>query len=208
MSGSKVLNRKLRTEDPTFGLKLSMKVMLCLSCHCSIKFSFQQIIMKLDKTDLSIISMMLEDAKTSYADIGKELHVSGGTVHVRLKKLSEMGVITGSKLKVDYTKLGYDVIAFVGIFLEKSQYYSQVIDSLDQIPEVISAHYTTGNYSIFARLICRDTDHLREVLSTKVQQIEGIQRTETFISLDESINRPPTVISKEEKATKKKRKKK
>ncbi len=164
--------------------------------------------MKLDKTDLSIISMMLQDAKTSYADIGKELHVSGGTVHVRLKKLTEMGVITGSKLKVDFTKLGYDVIAFVGIFLEKSQYYSQVISSLDAIPEVISAHYTTGNYSIFARLICRDTDHLREVLSTKVQQIEGIQRTETFISLEESISRPPTVIGENEKPTKKKRKKK
>lgn len=152
--------------------------------------------------------MMLEDAKTSYAEIGKELNVSGGTVHVRLKKLSEMGVITGSKLKVDFTKLGYDVIAFVGIFLEKSQYYAQVIDSLDQIPEVISAHYTTGNYSIFARLICRDTDHLREILSNKVQQIEGIQRTETFISLEESINRPPTVITKDEMSGKKKRKKK
>lgn len=149
--------------------------------------------MKLDDTDLQIISMMLKDAKTSYAEIGKELHVSGGTVHVRLKKLSEMGVITGSKLKVDFSKLGFDVIAFVGIFLEKSQYYADVISDLEKIPEVISAHYTTGNYSIFTQLICRDTDHLREVLSSKVQKIEGIQRTETFISLDESIQRPPMV---------------
>ena len=148
---------------------------------------------------------MLEDAKTSYAEIGKELHVSGGTVHVRLKKLSEMGVITGSKLKVDFSKLGFDVIAFVGIFLEKSQYYANVIADLREIPEVISAHYTTGNYSIFTQILCRDTDHLREVLSTKVQQIEGIQRTETFISLEESIHRPPTVISEE--APKKRRRK-
>ena len=161
--------------------------------------------MKLDNTDLRIISMMLEDAKTSYAEIGKELHVSGGTVHVRLKKLSEMGVITGSKLKVDFSKLGFDVIAFVGIFLEKSQYYANVIADLNDIPEVISAHYTTGNYSIFTQILCRDTDHLREVLSTKVQQIEGIQRTETFISLEESIHRPPMVIAKD--APKKRRKK-
>ncbi len=161
--------------------------------------------MKLDNTDLRIISMMLEDAKTSYAEIGKELHVSGGTVHVRLKKLSEMGVITGSKLKVDFSKLGFDVIAFVGVFLEKSQYYDSVIADLKEIPEVISAHYTTGNYSIFTQLLCRDTDHLREVLSSKVQQIEGIQRTETFISLEESIHRPPMVIGKE--APKKKRRK-
>ena len=151
--------------------------------------------------------MMLEDAKTSYAEIGKELHVSGGTVHVRLKKLSEMGVITGSKLKVDFSKLGFDVIAFVGIFLEKSQFYANVIADLKEIPEVISAHYTTGNYSIFTQILCRDTDHLREILSTKVQQIEGIQRTETFISLEESIHRPPLVVNKTPPPKKKKRKK-
>ena len=97
--------------------------------------------------------MMLEDAKTSYAEIGKELHVSGGTVHVRLKKLSEMGVITGSKLKVDFSKLGFDVIAFVGIFLEKSQFYANVIADLKEIPEVISAHYTTGN-SVYSLRSC------------------------------------------------------
>lgn len=163
--------------------------------------------MKLDNTDLRIIAMMLEDAKTSYAEIGKELHVSGGTVHVRLKKLSEMGVITGSKLKVDFSKLGFDVIAFVGIFLEKSQFYANVIADLKEIPEVISAHYTTGNYSIFTQILCRDTDHLREILSTKVQQIEGIQRTETFISLEESIHRPPLVVNKTPPPKKKKRKK-
>ena len=154
---------------------------------------------ELDETDLSIISMMLEDAKTSYAEIGQRLFVSGGTVHVRLKKLTELGIITGSKLKVNFSKLGYDIIAFIGIFLEKSQYYNDVIKDLKEIPEVVNAHYTTGNYSIFARLVCRDTDHLREVLSGKIQQIEGIQRTETFISLEESINRPPQVLDKGQK---------
>jgi Lrp/AsnC family transcriptional regulator for asnA, asnC and gidA len=153
----------------------------------------------LDHIDLQILSIMLEDAKTSYAEIGQQLFVSGGTVHVRLKKLTEAGVIKGSKLKLDYSKLGYDIIAFIGIFLEKSQMYQAVIDDLKNIPEVISAHYTTGNYSIFARIICKDTDHLREVLSHKIQTIAGIQRTETFISLEESINRPPQVYHPDEK---------
>ncbi len=151
----------------------------------------------LDEIDLNIISIMLDDAKTSYADIGSRLFISGGTVHVRLKKLTEMGIITGSKLKVDFTKLGYDIKAFLGIFLEKSQYYNNVVSELKKIPEVISAHYTTGNYSIFATIVCHDTDHLRNVLSNGIQQIEGIQRTETFISLEESIERPPQVIHEE-----------
>lgn len=154
----------------------------------------------LDNIDLRIISMMLEDAKTSYADIGQKLFVSGGTVHVRLKKLTEMGIITGSKLKVDYSKLGFDIIAFIGIYLSKSQLYDDVIASLKEIPEIVSAHYTTGNYSIFAQIMCKDTDHLRDVLSNKIQVIEGIQRTETFISLEESIKRPPKVTKEEEAA--------
>lgn len=156
----------------------------------------------LDHIDLQIISMMLEDAKTSYAEIGQKLFVSGGTVHVRLKKLTEMGIITGSKLKVNYAKLGFDIIAFIGIFLEKSELYPNVIKSLKDIPEVISAHYTTGNYSIFTKIMCSDTDHLREVLSNKIQKIQGIQRTETFISLEESINRPPKVYDGEKEADK------
>lgn len=149
---------------------------------------------ELDDIDLNIISIMLDDAKTSYADIGAKLFISGGTVHVRLKKLTELGIITGSKLKVDFEKLGYDIKAFLGIYLEKSQYYSDVVIELKKIPEVISAHYTTGNYSIFATIICHDTNHLREILSGGIQKIEGIQRTETFISLEESIERPPKVI--------------
>jgi len=99
------------------------------------------------------------------------------------------------------------VIAFVGIFLEKSQYYTDVIAALKDIPEVISAHYTTGNYSIFTQILCRDTDHLREILSTKIQQIDGIQRTETFISLEESIHRPPMVVNNDSKTTKRKKRK-
>ncbi len=149
---------------------------------------------ELDDIDLNIISIMLDDAKTSYADIGAKLFISGGTVHVRLKKLTELGIITGSKLKVDFEKLGYDIKAFLGIYLEKSQYYNDVVTELKKIPEVISAHYTTGNYSIFATIICYDTSHLREILSGGIQKIEGIQRTETFISLEESIERPPKVI--------------
>lgn len=154
--------------------------------------------LELDDTDHQIISIMLDDAKTSYADIGQKLFVSGGTVHVRLKKLTEQSVITGYKLKVDFSKLGFDIIAFIGIFLEKSQFYPDVIKALKEIPEIVSAHYTTGNYSIFARVMCKDTDHLREVLSNKIQKIEGIQRTETFISLEESINRPPQIVQMQE----------
>lgn len=132
----------------------------------------------------------MRDAKKPYTEIAKEIHVSGGTVHVRMNKLKDMGIVQGFNLVVDYNKLGYDVAAFLGIYLDKSSLYDEVSEQLKNIPEIVGAHYTTGNYSIFAKIICKDTDHLRVVLHDKIQKIVGIQRTETFISLDESIDRP------------------
>ena len=148
-----------------------------------------------DETDLKILSILMLNAKKTYAEIGKELFISGGTVHVRIKKMTDAKVILNSQLKVDYQKLGYDITAFLGIYLEKSKLYEFVSKELLNIPEVLEAHYTTGKYSIFAKVIVKDTTHLRNIISDKIQQINGIQRTETFISLDKSMERPLNIAS-------------
>lgn len=149
----------------------------------------------IDKLDRQILDILMKDAKTPYTEIAKKLYVSGGTIHVRMKKLDELGIVKGANLIVDYSKLGYDISAFLGIYLDKGSLYDHVADQLSKIPEVVGAHYTTGLYSIFAKIICRDTEHLREVLHDKIQPIPGIQRTETFISLQESVNRPIQIVS-------------
>jgi Lrp/AsnC family transcriptional regulator for asnA, asnC and gidA len=143
----------------------------------------------LDKLDLQIISAMMEDAGISYADLGKQLFVSGGTIHVRIKKLQELGVVKGTKLNVDLKQLGYDITAFVGIYLEKSSLYDVVAEELKKVPEIIRLNYTTGNYSMFLEVVCKDINQLRFILHDTLQHIKGIERTETFISLDESFNR-------------------
>jgi Lrp/AsnC family transcriptional regulator, regulator for asnA, asnC and gidA len=143
----------------------------------------------LDKLDLQIISAMMEDAGISYADLGKQLFVSGGTIHVRIKKLQELGVVKGTKLNVDLKQLGYDITAFVGIYLEKSSLYDAVAEELKKVPEIIRLNYTTGNYSMFLEVVCKDINQLRFILHDTLQHIKGIERTETFISLDESFNR-------------------
>ncbi|MEO1436703.1 MAG: Lrp/AsnC ligand binding domain-containing protein [Bacteroidota bacterium] len=151
----------------------------------------------IDNIDRKILSILMQDAKTPYTEIAKRIHVSGGTVHVRMKKLEQMGIVTGASLSVDHAKLGYDISAFLGIYLDKSSLFDQVSAELKKIPEIVGAHYTTGLYSIFVKVVCRDTRHLKNVLHDKIQPIEGIQRTETFISLDESINRPIQIIEEE-----------
>lgn len=144
---------------------------------------------EIDKLDKEIITEFIKDASTPYSDVAKKLIVSGGTIHVRMNKLTEMGIVKGTELKLDYQKLGYDITAFIGIYLEKGSMYNKVADDLRKINEVAELHYTTGSYSMFAKLVCRNTHNLREVLNEKVQSIKGIERTETFISLEESIRR-------------------
>src|SRR5919107_1853921 len=140
--------------------------------------------LNLDKLDLQIIHEMMANAEISYADLGKKLFVSGGTIHVRIKKLEEAGIVKGTRLSVDLKQLGYDVIAFIGIYLEKSSLYDSVARELHKIPEIIRL-----NYTMFAEIICKDINQLRFVLHDELQKIKGIERTETFISLEESFSR-------------------
>ncbi len=152
---------------------------------------------ELDELDRQILALLMEDAKRPYTELAKQLYVSGGTIHVRMNKLIEAGIVKSHTLVVDSNKLGYDITSFLGVYLQQSSLYNDAAQALLEIPEIVAAHYTTGVYSIFIKVLCRDTDHLREVLQ-KIQKIEGIQRTETFIALEESINRPLQLLSKDE----------
>jgi Lrp/AsnC family transcriptional regulator for asnA, asnC and gidA len=151
---------------------------------------------EIDNTDLKILSILMENASIPYTDIAKKISVSGGTVHVRMKKMEQMGIVKSSQLNIDYSKLGYDITAFIGIFLDKSSFFDKAAKDLENIPEVVNVHYTTGNYSMFVKILCKDTKHLREVLHDKIQKVSGIQRTETLISLDEPLNRNIPLIMK------------
>ncbi len=144
----------------------------------------------IDETDLKILTILAEDAKASYAEIGEKVFLSPGAVHTRVKKMENSKIILGSGIKIDAKKIGWDINAFLGIYLDKSYLFDEVAIQLEEIPEIVSINYTTGIYSIFAKLVCRDTAHLRNVLHDKIQKVQGIQRTETIISLEESWTRP------------------
>ncbi len=145
--------------------------------------------LEIDTLDKQILSILMRDATIPYTEIAKELIISGGTVHVRMKKLQEMGVVVGVNLIISPARIGYDICAFLGIFLEKGSEYNKAVEEMRKIQEIVELHYTTGQYSMFAKIICKDTLNLRQVLNEKIQAIPGVQRTETFISLEESIKR-------------------
>ena len=143
----------------------------------------------IDGIDKIIIKHLLEDARTPIQILANKSGISGAAVHQRLKKLEKAQVIKGSQVILNPKILGYKTVAFIGIYLDKAIRNPDAVRKLSGIPEVIECHYTTGNWSIFAKLICRDNEHLMELLNKKIQPVDGVSRTETFISLQEQINR-------------------
>ncbi len=142
---------------------------------------------KLDELDHQILEALIDNARTPFTDIAKNLLVSAGTIHVRVKKMEDEGVIKGSTLSVDYNKMGYTFIAYVGVFLENSSETMAVVDKIKLIPEVTVAHLTTGKFSVFCKIRAKDTRHAKDIIFT-LDRIPGIKRTETSISLEEMIN--------------------
>ena len=142
-----------------------------------------------DGIDKIIIKKLLQDARTPIQVIASFAGISGAAVHQRLKKLEKASVISGSQIILNPKILGFKTVAFIGIYLDKAIRNPEAVKQLKNIPEVIECHYTTGNWSIFAKLLCRDNEHLMELLNKNIQSVEGVSRTETFISLEEQINR-------------------
>ncbi len=142
---------------------------------------------KLDEVDHQILDMLIENTRTPFTDIAKKLLISAGTVHVRVKKMEEAGIIQGSSLTLNYTKLGYSFIAYVGIFLQNTSQTKFVLQRINEIPYVTVAHVTTGKFNIFCKIRAKDTNHAKDIIFM-LDDIEGVYRTETMISLEESIN--------------------
>jgi len=143
----------------------------------------------LDSTDKKILKYLIKDARIKVVDIASFIGVTSAAIHQRIGKIKRGGIIKEFTLRLDEKKLGYTTCAFVGVFLEKNSNYSQIIEQLKRIEEVVEAHYTTGEYGLFVKLYTKDNDHLMRVLNKKVKQIKEVTRTETFISLEEPINR-------------------
>ena len=143
----------------------------------------------IDGIDKIILQHLIHDARIPILSIAKEVGISGAAIHQRLRKLEASGLLKGSKFVIDSKVLGYKTLAFVGIFLDSAGIYKDAIEKLKTIPEVIESHYTTGDYAIFIKILCKDNEHLMKVLNHKIQAIKGVSRTETFISLDQQIDR-------------------
>ena len=145
--------------------------------------------MKIDGIDKKILRYLMEDARKPILEIARNIGISGAAIHQRLRKLESSGLLSGSKFVINPKVLGYSTMAYIGIYLDKAMTNPRAVKQLEDIPEVLECHYTTGNWSILIKVLCRDNEHLMQVLNKKIQQIDGVSRTETFISLNQQIDR-------------------
>jgi Lrp/AsnC family transcriptional regulator for asnA, asnC and gidA len=145
--------------------------------------------MKIDGIDKIIIKRLVKDARTPVLSIAREVGISGAAIHQRLRKLEKSELIDGYRMVINPKSLGYTTTAFVGVFLDSSSLYSSAVKRLKEIPEVVESHFTTGNYAVFIKILCKNNDDLMHLLNKNIQNIKGVSRTETFISLDQQIDR-------------------
>jgi len=143
----------------------------------------------IDGIDKTILRVLMKDARTPVLEIARQVGISGAAIHQRLRKLEQSKLLSGSKFVINPKSLGYTTMAFIGIFLDKAANNSTAVKQLKKIPEVLECHYTTGNWSILIKVLCKDNEHLMQVLNKNIQTINGVSRTETFISLDQQIDR-------------------
>lgn len=143
----------------------------------------------MDSIDCSIINFLRKNAKIPIAELSEQIGISGAAIHKRIKKLENKKIFTGSQINVDPKKVGFTTLAFIGIYLEKAVDVNFAIKELNTIEEITECHYTTGDWSILIKIYCKDNEHLMKLLNKRIQAINGVSRTETFISLDQQISR-------------------
>ncbi|EMA56956.1 Lrp/AsnC family transcriptional regulator [Halorubrum kocurii] len=138
--------------------------------------------MELDETDRSILRILQEDARTPFSEVARRIDMSSATVHDRVNRMEEAGVIEGYHASIDPKSVGYGVSAFVGLRVEQGR-EEDALERLREINGVCEIHLTTGEWDVMLKLVASDTDSLREVMFDRVAEMEGFARSQTMIIL-------------------------
>lgn len=139
----------------------------------------------LDATDLRLLLLLSEDARISQRSLARELGMSPPAVADRLARLHRQGVITGYGVRLNWSALGYPTIVYLTVTAMHGHEQGTIMASLAALPEVEEVMLVTGDIDMLVRVRVRDHTHLRDLLINSVWQIEGIQRTETSLSIAE-----------------------
>lgn len=152
---------------------------------------------KIDELDRQILQIITQNARIPFKEVADACGVSRAAIHQRVQRMYDLGVITGSGYYVNAKMLGYQLCVYIGITLEKGSMYNSVTKELEKIPEVVETQFTLGAYSMLIKLYAKDDAHLMYLLNSRIQEIPGVNNTETLTSLDQRIKRTVPIVGNE-----------
>lgn len=143
---------------------------------------------QLDELDQQILGLVANNARIPFLEVARACNVSGAAVHQRIQKLVNQGVIKGSEFVLDPELVGFETCAYVGLYLKDVSQFDEVVKALEEIPEVVECHFTTGSYDMFLKIYAHNNHHLLSIIHDKLQPL-GLSRSETIISFNEAFKR-------------------
>lgn len=137
---------------------------------------------ELDQVDRKILKMLSDDARRSLRDIAKELGLSPATVHNRVKRLMEMGVIKGFSPIIDYSKLGYDLTALILLQADGS-HLVEVENEVAKLENTCAVYDITGEFDIAVIARFKSREALNRFIK-RLLKIPHVKRTSTSMVLN------------------------
>ena len=137
--------------------------------------------MTLDAVDKKILNMLLQSGRVSYTEIAKAVNMKPPSIIDRIKKMEYGGVIKGYTVQLDYSKLGYDLAAFIGVVIDKPEHISAIEATIDEIDiGIVSCYHVTGDFTLILRVITENTNALATIIK-KLRNIPGVTKTNTIL---------------------------
>lgn len=133
----------------------------------------------LDEFDYKILSLLIENSRLSYAEIGRKISLSQSATKERVQNLIDTGVIKSFTADVDYGLLGYSLKVIIHLKFKNDE-FRVFIDHLKQFPEIISCKRITGEYCLIAECVLKDSAHLEDVIDRLIKF--GIPSTSVQLS--------------------------
>lgn len=142
-----------------------------------------------DPLDLDIMEALTHNARVPFSQLAEELRVSNSLVHARVRKLREAGVLSQPTYRMQPEALGYESCAFTSIMLKDSRFLYPVVRKLEKIPEIVECANISGRYAILVKIYATNNAHLRTVIYDKIQEIEGVEGTNTTVAFETPFSR-------------------
>src|ERR1051325_2213803 len=130
----------------------------------------------LDNVNLQILDILVKDSSTPFVQIAKQIGISDATVHLRIRKLKDQGIINKFTICLNNNILGYDHLVFAGINIRPGV-ADQVTEELSNLDEVLEIHELHNKFDLFLKIRVRDLNHMRDIIENKILVLPNILET-------------------------------